>query len=134
MGIKIDVIVDIDPNLMSSRTEQADEILATQAKSDTEQFVPALTGSLTMRTRVDGASIIYPGPYARYLWEGKVMVDSNTGSAWAKPGATKVATGKNLVFTQTMHGQAQSHWFDASKAVNLEKWIRVYGKAVTRGQ
>ena len=134
MGIKINVVVDIDPALMSSRAEQADEILATQAKSDTEQFVPALTGSLTMRTRVDGASIIYPGPYARYLWEGKVMVDPNTGSAWAKPGTTKVATGKNLVFTRSMHGQAQSHWFDASKAVNLEKWIRVYGKAVTRGQ
>lgn len=134
MGIKIRVIVDIAKNLMALRAARADETLANKAKSDTEQFVPALTGSLTMRTRVDGNSIIYPGPYARYLWEGKVMVDSNTGSAWAKPGATKVATGKNLVFTQTMHGQAQSHWFDASKAVNMEKWLRVYEKAVTSGQ
>lgn len=134
MGIKIDVIVDIDPNLMSSRTEQADEILAIQAEKDTRPFAPARGNKMLNGTRVEGGTITYPGPYARFLWEGKVMIDPDTGSPWARPGATKVATGKNLVFSTDVNPQPQSHWFDASKAANLEKWIQVYGKAVTRGQ
>lgn len=134
MGIKIDVIVDIDPNLIAGRTEQADEILAIQAAKDTRQFAPARSNKMLNGARVEGGTITYPGPYARFLWEGKVMVDPDTGSPWARPGATKVATGKSLVFSTDVSPQAQSHWFDASKAVNLEKWIQVYGKAVTRGQ
>jgi len=133
MGIKINVVVDIDPALMSSRAEQADEILAIQAEKDTRQFAPAKSNKMLNGARVEGGTITYPGPYARFLWEGKVMIDPDTGSPWARPGATKVATGKNLVFSTAVSPQAQSHWFDASKAVNLEKWLRVYGKAMTSG-
>ena len=71
-----------------------------------------------------------PGPYARYLYFGKLMVDPATGSSYAQKGSTKVLTDKNLVFNKAMHGQAQSHWFEASKAENLEKWVRVADKAV----
>ena len=133
MGIKINVVVDIDPALMSSRAEQADEILAIQAEKDTRQFAPAKSNKMLNGARVEGGTITYPGPYARFLWEGKVMIDPDTGSPWARPGATKVAPGKNLVFSTAVSPQAQSHWFDASKAVNLEKWLRVYGKAMTSG-
>lgn len=50
--------------------------------------------------------------------------------SYAQKGSTKVLTDKNLVFNKAMHGQAQSHWFEASKAENLEKWVRVSDKAV----
>ena len=103
-----------------------------QIEKDTAPFVPALTGSLTQRTRVDESFVIYPGPYARYLYYGKLMVDPETGSPWAKKGATKVLTDRNLVFNHTVHPQAQSHWFEASKAQNLDKWIRVADKAVKK--
>ena len=57
------------------------------------------------------------------------MVDPDTGSAFAQKGAVKVLTDKNLVFSKSVHPQAQAHWFEASKAQNLEKWLRVYKKA-----
>lgn len=110
--------------------EQAAHTVAIQARKDTSPFVPALTGSLDARTQVEKSKIIYPGPYARYLYEGKLMVDPNTGSAYATKGTTKVLTGKDLVFNRSMHGDAQAHWFDASKAQNLGKWIDVAKKAV----
>lgn len=59
------------------------------------------------------------------------MVDPATGSSYAPKGTTKVLTDKNLVFNKAMHSQAQSHWFEVSKAQNLEKWLRVAKKAVT---
>ena len=112
---------------------RAEHVLAEQMEKDTQPFVPTLTGSLTQRTRVVGNDIIYPGPYARFLYYGKVMVDPETGSTYAPKGGTKVLTDKNLVFTTSGHAQAQSHWFEASKAENLDKWIRVADKAVKNG-
>ena len=114
---------------VSSASDKAAHIVAMQVRKDTSPYVPALTGSLDKRTRVDGGEIIYPGPYARYLYFGKLMVDPATGSSYAQKGSTKVLTDKNLVFNKAMHGQAQSHWFEASKAENLEKWVRVADKA-----
>lgn len=111
---------------------KAEHIVALQVRKDTSPYVPMLTGSLDKRTRVDGARVIYPGPYARYLYYGKLMVDPETGSSYAKKGTTKVLTDKNLVFNRASHAKAQSHWFEASKAENLEKWVRVADKAVKR--
>ena len=118
---------------LAEECTRAEHIVALQVRKDTSPYVPALTGSLDKRTRVKGSQIIYPGPYARYLYYGKLMVDPDTGSSYASKGATKVLTDKNLVFNTAMHSQAQSHWFEASKSENLEKWVHVADKAVKHG-
>lgn len=112
--------------------DRAEIVLAQQVMKYTAPFVPALTGSLTQRTRVVGNEVIYPGPYARFLYYGKLMVDPATGSTYAPKGGTKIVTDRNLVFNTTMHPQAQSHWFDASKAQNMKKWVRVADKVVKK--
>lgn len=111
---------------------KAEHTVALQVRKDTSPYVPALTGDLDRRTRVDGSLVIYPGPQSRYLYHGKLMVDPATGSSYARKGTTKILTDKNLVFNKAMHAQAQSYWFEASKAENLEKWARVADKAVKR--
>ena len=115
---------------LTAASTKAEHTVAIQAAKDTSPYVPMLTGSLNTRTQVEGGNIIYPGPYARYLYYGKLMVDPNTGSSYAPKGGTKVLTDKNLVFNQAIHPQAQDHWFEASKAQNLDKWLRVAEKAV----
>lgn len=133
MGLKFTVHMDGMDAVMealASACSRAEHAVAVQAEKDTAPFVPMLTGSLAQRTRVDGNQIVYPGPYARFLYYGKVMVDPSTGSTYAPKGGTKVVTDRNLVFNQTVHPQAQSHWFEASKAQNLDKWMRVAEKAV----
>lgn len=118
--------------MLRNASNKAQHAVAIQAQKDTSPYVPALTRSLDQRTRVDENQIIYPGPYARYLYYGKLMVDPATGSSYAPKGTTKVLTDKNLVFNKAMHSQAQDHWFEASKAENMDKWLRVAGKAVKR--
>ena len=118
--------------MLRNASDKAQTAVAIQAQKDTSPYVPALTGSLDQRTRVEENQIIYPGPYARYLYYGKLMVDPATGSSYAPKGVTKVLTDKNLVFNKAMHSQAQDHWFEASKAENMDKWLRVAGKAVKR--
>lgn len=135
MGIKISVHTDgfdAVKEAIAKACTRAEHVLAEQIEKDTQPFVPMLTGSLTQRTRVDGSAVIYPGPYARFLYYGKVMVDPNTGSTYAPKGGTKVVTDRNLVFNKAMHPQAQAHWFEASKAQNHDKWVSVADKAVKK--
>lgn len=122
-----------------SACKAAEIVVATQALKDTIPFVPALTGVFSNMARTDGNEIVYTGDQARYLYEGKVMVDAATGKGpmnipdvrlrWHK-GATLTPTAKDLVFTTDMHPQAQSHWMDASYKKNGDKWARVAEKAV----
>lgn len=126
---------------MAQAATPAEHLLALQVKKDTEQYVPALTLSLSNRTRVDGNRIIYPGPYARYLYYGKVMVNAITGKGPAlipevgyryKKGTRLKATERDLDIKRTTHKNAQAHWFEASKAQNLDKWKRIAAEALIR--
>lgn len=114
----------------------AEHALAVQMAKDTEQYTPASGAPAGMhnRTIVHEDSIIYPGPYARFLYYGKLMIDPKTGSSWAQEGASKVVDpqGRDLNISQAHHGKAQSHWFEASKAQNLPKWRRVAGRLIQR--
>lgn len=144
--LKITVRTDITEVIakkMEVASTKVEHIVAVQAAKDTSPYVPMLTGSLNVRTQVDGGNIIYPGPYARYLYNGKVMVDSVTGKGPMhfidkmgneqirfRKGATLKPTDRDLKYTKSAHPQAQDHWFEASKAQNLDKWLRVAEKAV----
>lgn len=127
--ITTDGVVNLNIKLAEG-CNQAKHAVAVQAKKDTAPYVPFRNGQMDERTRVRDNMIIYPGPYARFLYHGKVMIDPETGSTYAPKGGTKVVTDKNLVFTTSGHKQAQAYWFEASKAENLDKWIEVARKAV----
>lgn len=122
---------------------KAETTVAVQVEKDTEPYVPMLTGSLKNRTYINGNEIVYPGPYARYLYYGKVMVNAATGKGPMHfvdkngnevirfpAGSHLEATDRDLKYTKYHHKDAQSHWFEASKAQNLEKWVGVAEKAV----
>lgn len=113
--VKVDGLDEINHKIAAIANKQ-EVWLANEVLKDTDPFVPALTGSLSQRSHVEGNLVVYPGPYARYLYYGKVMVGPKYGP--------KHATDKNLVYTKSVHPNAQSHWFEASKAQNLEKWLR----------
>lgn len=128
---------------LADGASKAERTVAIQAEKDTRPFVPADTLSLANRTTVRGNLIIYPGPYARYLYHGKVMVDEhgngprhyidkNGNEVIRFPFGSKLhATDRDLKFDKTTHKLAQAHWFDASKARNLEKWLKIAGEEIT---
>lgn len=134
MAIKFDVQIngiDAMGKAVAESCSRAEHILAVQVEKDTAPFVPMLTGSLRARTSVTGNEIIYPGPYARYLYYGKLYVDPLTKSSFARKGVTKVPAvpEKDLIFHRP---GTCSHWFEVSKAKNIGKWLRVVKKAVER--
>lgn len=126
-----DNITDALARQIGAAAAQAEHIVAVQVAKDTEPFVPARNKSLVNRTQVLGNTILYPGPYAQYLYHGMLMVDPDTGSAWARKGAVKVVTGKELTISTAVNPQAQARWFAASKLQNIETWTQVAEKVVT---
>lgn len=74
--LKFDIQVNIPADVLAEPASRAEHILAIQAAKDTTPYVPALTGSLSNRTKVQGGEIIYPGPYARYLYFGNITVSA----------------------------------------------------------
>ena len=124
---------------------RAAHTVAAEIMRTTEPFVPAMTKSLVNRSQVVENKVIYPGPYARYLYYGKAMVDASTGKGPMKivskdgtkvvrfrKGAILKPTEKPLKISKKVHPQATDHWLDASKAQNLDKWIKAAGEAVER--
>lgn len=86
--------------------------------------MPLRTGSLQQLSHTDdeGRKIVFPGPYARFLYYGKVMVDPVTGSPWAREGAQKVVTEKDLTFSNP---SATARWAEVAWAQD--------GKAIMAG-
>ena len=107
---------------LHEKASKAEVWLANEVLKDTRKYVPALTESLSNRAHVEGAIVVYPGPYARYLYYGKVMKGPRHGP--------KYSTNKDLVYTTTVHPEAQSYWFEASKAQNMKKWERGVKKII----
>lgn len=156
-GLRFDIQDNITAELaekLATVSTKAEHALATQISKDTEPFVPARSKSLVNRsgprltdaTTVVGNQIIYPGPYARYLYYGKVMVDIKTGKGpmriVGKDGSEEIRfrkgsklrpTDRPLNISQSVHPKAQSHWFEASKVENLKKWEQEAAKLVKNG-
>lgn len=116
---------------MEKAGSKAERDLAIEVARTTEPFVPAKTKSLVNRTHVVGSKVIYPSPYARFLYGGLVYIDPETGSTWARYGTSKVPTNRALNISTAVNPKAQSYWFEASKRQNMEKWEKFAAKAVS---
>ena len=100
-------------------------------------FMPFNSGGFINQTRAESVSLAGSGkvcagisPAGRFLYEGKTMVDVDTGSPWARKGAKKVLVSQyagktnakeNLTYS---HGR-NAHWFDSAKKADGAYWVKV---------
>ena len=82
--------------------------------------------------RAGKAVVVYPGPYAAFLYYGKLMIDPATGRSWAPTGAKKIVAEKDLQYSRVPHKDATSHWLEPSKAQNLDHWLEAAKEAMKR--
>lgn len=140
--IEIEMEIDMPHTLarLDEAFDAAELKVAVQIMKDARSFVPARSMTLANSAHVIGNHIIYPGKYARYVYMGKAMVDSETGRGpfyidgvgyRFRKGAHLVATDRNLQYSTSPHPKATSHWMEAAKEEHMEKWKRVIKKAVS---
>lgn len=119
-----------------TRTNLARRLLKSEVAKDTEKFVPMKSGylekSVMASLRSDDEYIIYNGPYARFLYYGYVMIGKVSRSPWAKRGETKIKTTRKLKYGK-VHPMACSHWFERSKALYKNNWLKIARKVYRNG-
>jgi hypothetical protein len=99
-------------------------------------YTPWETGTLGKspyaHSKIGSGRIIYPGPYARYLYYGEVYGPnfpifedgSEEPTAWfSKPGEKKQPTGRDLEYARDVNPLAGSFWFERMKADHLQDII-----------
>lgn len=120
--VEADIKVNVNFDRFEKQFQDAQLWLDEQVWTGTKKYIPQRDGMLIDTTSVQNESLkgsgkVYAGygPYARFLYMGKVMVDTETGSPWARPGAKKVVTDRDIQFSKEPNPFATDHWFDAAK-------------------
>ncbi|MBR6523456.1 MAG: hypothetical protein IKT39_02455 [Clostridia bacterium] len=90
-------------------------------------YTPMLTGTMSESVSVKGGSgngeIEYKQPYSHYIYEGRLMVDAETGSSYARAGTKKVYAGSALNISTTKHPLASAKWDKAAEPSQKPKLI-----------
>ena len=122
-----DLKAHIDMSRLNNNINKAQWWLDNQVMTDMVPYMPFNTGTFINVTRAQSAAIAGAGevvagaaPMGRFLYEGKVMVDPETNSPWARPGATKIVTEKPLTYSNP---KATPRWFETAKEQHLSEWI-----------
>ncbi|MCM1055538.1 MAG: minor capsid protein [Bacteroides sp.] len=135
------VKVTLDKNAVIARIQAANEKALKEIKgqvlSDCNEFVPNDHGVLKDSSESHsyvmsffGESelrLIWSAPYARYLYYGLLMVDSVTGSSWARKGSTKSLTDKPLTYAKGC-----KLWCEKARELYNEDWRLMYQNALRK--
>lgn len=102
--------------------------MANEAKRLMTPYVPArnliLAGNVRTYVEGDSGIVHYLSPYARFQYEGYVMVSRITGSPFARKGESKVVTGRRLNHSGARHPLATSEWNKAMKAARMPEYTK----------
>lgn len=138
-----DIKVKLDMSRFEKQFRDAQKQLDGDVMNSMVPFMPHLNGSFIQNTRrvsaaIQGSGKVYAafGEQGRYLYEGKVMVNSKTKKGPSKieispgefvlrfpKGSKLVATQRKLTYTKTHSPDVTDHWFDAAKAKDGKTWI-----------
>ena len=116
------------------------QVVDTSVLRYSEMYMPKDSGSLIKRTYqatvIGSGKIIFPGPYAHYLYHGEVYGpnipifedDSGIPTTYRSP-KKKYPTGRPLTFSKDKNAQATDHWFEYAKANHMKNIIAEARKA-----
>lgn len=132
--------LDVDLSRFEKQYGKAQFILDNAVMTSMVPYMPHRTGTFINVTKAMSAAIAGSGtvvaaapPMGRFLYEGKVMVDEQTGSPWARPGAKKIVTDKSLNYDTSHNPKVTAHWFETAKKNHGKSWIKAVKKEAGGG-
>ena len=130
-GKGADIELEVDLSRFEKQYEKAQWVLDNMVMTSMQPYMPMRTGIFINVTKAMSAAIAGSGtviaaapPFGRFLYEGKVMVDPETNSPWARPGAKKIVTDKDLNYDKGRNPDVTDHWFETAKKNHLDKWLK----------
>lgn len=126
-----DIELDVDLSRFEKQYGKAQYALDSMVMTSMQPYMPHRTGTFINVTKAMSAAIAGSGtviaaapPFGRFLYEGKVMVDPETNSPWARPGAKKIVTDKDLDYDKSHNPKVTDHWFDTAKKNHGKSWVK----------
>ena len=145
---KVDVNVDVHDLLAQFGLEEGGIVQQVIDKSVIDYcmpYVPHDTGTLETSpyavTVIGSGEVVYPGPYAHYMYYGEVygpnipvFIDDSGEPAYffSPPGEKKHPTGKPLQYSTDYNPLAGPFWLERMKADHLQDIIEEARKNVRR--
>lgn len=130
MSVKVKVKFDGNKRMLEDRRKltKCKKKLIIQVIKDTTPYVPMQEGELyksaiTNQNRYKD-KIVWNGPYARFLYNGLLMVGVLSRRAWARRGEVKETVKKALNYGKK-HPLAGPQWYLRSKDKNKNKWVKL---------
>lgn len=104
MKIKTDIKINVDASRILKKrglepNGAAQKWFTSEAAKEMDSYVPMQTGMLKNSRQTEPGYVKYPGPYAHYMYQGKLYLAPN-GSAWARKGQSKVKTDIDLTYNE----------------------------------
>ena len=146
--VKVDGIMDADAILAQFGLEEGGIVQQVIDKSVIDYcmpYVPHDTGTLETSpyavTVIGSGEVVYPGPYAHYMYYGEVygpnipvFIDDSGEPAYffSPPGEKKHPTGKQLQYSTDYNPLAGPFWLERMKADHLQDIIEEARKNVRR--
>jgi hypothetical protein len=132
--------LDVDLSRFEKQYGKAQFVLDDAVMTSMDPYMPHRTGTFINVTKAMSAAIAGSGtvvaaapPMGRFLYEGNVMIDPETGSPWARPGAKKIVTDKSLNYDTAHHSKATDHWFETAKKNHGKSWVKAVKKEAGGG-
>ena len=136
-GRNATIELDVDLSRFEKQYGKAQYALDTMIMTSMIPYMPHQTGTFINVTKAMSSAIAGSGtviaaapPMGRFLYEGKVMVDPVTSSPWARPGAKKVVTDRDLDYSNP---RATPHWYDTAKKNHGKSWVNTVKKIAGGG-
>lgn len=145
---KVDVNVDVHDLLAQFGLEEGGIVQQVIDKSVIDYcmpYVPHDTGTLETSpyavTVIGSGEVVYPGPYAHYMYYGEVygpnipvFIDDSGEPAYffSPPGEKKHPTGKQIQYSTDYNPLAGPFWLERMKADHLQDIIEEARKNVRR--
>ena len=146
--VKVDGIMDADAILAQFGLEEGGIVQQVIDKSVIDYcmpYVPHDTGALETGpysvTDIGSGEVVYPGPYAHYMYYGEVygpnipvFIDDSGEPAYffSPPGKSKHPTGRQLQYSTDYNALAGAFWFERMKADHMQDIIEEAKRNVRR--
>lgn len=124
-----DVEIEMDLEKYGDNLSDAQYALDNAIMASMEPFMPLDTGNFIQLTQAKSESLAGTGrviagtsPQGRFLYYGKVMIDPETGSPWARKDAKKVVTERPLSYSRP---SAVPEWFIPAAQKDMRNWVEV---------
>lgn len=139
-GKNTTIELDVDLSRFEKQYGKAQYVLDSMVMTSMQPYMPHRTGTFINVTKAMSAAIAGSGtvvaaapPMGRFLYEGKVMIDPETGSPWARLGAKKIVTDKSLNYDTSHNPNVTDHWFETAKKNHGKSWIKAVKKEAGGG-